>query len=595
MVGLAFEPVGGGDVPDVEGVLWMDAATAELRTLEYKYVRYAPAEGAGVGGKLEFRRLPNGGWIIPRWRILMPVVGQAPVAAVPATGIPSVQSQRTAQRQSLAEEVGEVVEVRGRDGTTVEMVAYSTLRGVVYDSIGRAPLAGAHVSLAGTSYATDADSAGRYTLTRVPEGAYSLSFTHPRLEALHFAPDPVRVAVVPPQEIVTALGVPSLATILTSSCKVAPGSAVGAVAGVVSDRQTGTPLVGVPVHASWAAPGAAEPARLISVTDSRGGYHFCELPAALPVRLSASAQGDSAVAQVTARTGTPQEQDLQLTAPMLQALSVQSAGEPMRVLGRVVDASNFHPVEGVVIRFGGVLPERTTNRRGEFVLEQVPPGNYALEFTHPRYGNGTSRLTAQGRGTLEFELRLPRRTVILEPLAVTARRVYPGDFNIRSRGRTLNLITREQIQAHLAASRHVGDLVRTIPSLTVREIYFPNSSSLKEVCISDRTGLGQGSLFGDTPQQAAALDAQAAAPRRPVSPLAWMASECHGADVVLDDMLIGVGVGEFLRDFPINEIESLIYLKPGDAMGRYGSQGANGLLLIYTRGNGPTADAGHGP
>lgn len=37
MVGLAFEPVRGTRTPDVHGVLWMDAESAELRLLEYGY------------------------------------------------------------------------------------------------------------------------------------------------------------------------------------------------------------------------------------------------------------------------------------------------------------------------------------------------------------------------------------------------------------------------------------------------------------------------------------------------------------------------------------------------------------------------------
>jgi hypothetical protein len=53
-------------------------------------------------------------------------------------------------------------------------------------------------------------------------------------------------------------------------------------------------------------------------------------------------------------------------------------------------------------------------------------------------------------------------------------------------------------------------------------------------------------------------------------------------------MLIGGSAGEFLRDFPTTGIESIIYLKPTDAAGRYGYRARNGILLIYTRGNGPT-------
>ena len=58
--------------------------------------------------------------------------------------------------------------------------------------------------------------------------------------------------------------------------------------------------------------------------------------------------------------------------------------------------------------------------------------------------------------------------------------------------------------------------------------------------------------------------------------------------VALDEVLIGGSAGEFLRNFPTSGIESIIYLKPDDAFGRYGPAGAGGMILIYTRGNGPT-------
>jgi hypothetical protein len=39
---------------------------------------------------------------------------------------------------------------------------------------------------------------------------------------------------------------------------------------------------------------------------------------------------------------------------------------------------------------------------------------------------------------------------------------------------------------------------------------------------------------------------------------------------------------------PVSGLESIIYLKPRDAMMRYGFLGERGVLLVYTRGNGPT-------
>lgn len=77
LVGLAFEPVAGRNVPDIDGVLWIDAATSELRRLDFRYVNL-PFRGRTqweqVGGRVEFERLDNGMWIVRRWRIRMPVV-----------------------------------------------------------------------------------------------------------------------------------------------------------------------------------------------------------------------------------------------------------------------------------------------------------------------------------------------------------------------------------------------------------------------------------------------------------------------------------------------------------------------------------------
>ncbi|HEX2187977.1 MAG TPA: carboxypeptidase-like regulatory domain-containing protein [Longimicrobiaceae bacterium] len=75
LVGLAFEPVRGRSVPDVAGTLWLDARSAELRHLEFRY-RNLPRQDdwPGVGGRIEFRRLPGGQWIVDRWRLRMPLV-----------------------------------------------------------------------------------------------------------------------------------------------------------------------------------------------------------------------------------------------------------------------------------------------------------------------------------------------------------------------------------------------------------------------------------------------------------------------------------------------------------------------------------------
>jgi len=555
MVGLTFEPVRGGQLADVEGVLWLDAGTAELRSLEYRYTGGAtalPVERAG--GRVEFHRLPNGAWIVNRWRILMPA--DVAVMASTATFVPAVPSE---SRRVMAEETGQVVEILGRDGAPVELAAFATLSGVVFDSTRGRPLAGARVSLAGTADSTRTDSAGRFTLPRLSEGVYALAFDHPRLDSLHFVPDAALVTIVPPQDIQRDLAIPSFASILAAPCHAAEGSAVGAAVGRITDRTAGEPLSGVPLIASWEEPGSAEAGRAVAVSDENGAWRFCELPAGARVRIVARLEADSAVARVEPRRGAPQLSELVLAAPAaLVALREAEERKRAHVTVRLVDDRSVRPIVGAKVSLGGSGREWTTGRNGEFSLDVVP-GTYSVTVTHPVYGSAIGQLTVRDRLRAHYTLGLTRRTVALEPLSVVAQRVYPGYFDPRTRGRRLNIITRDQIEAR-AAAQHVGDLVRTIPGVQVKEIYLMNSGGfVAGICISDRT----------VPQD------NSSACRSPVA-------------VAVDDVLIGANSGELLRDLSTNSIESIIYLKGTDGAGRYGYPARNGILLIYTRGNGPT-------
>jgi hypothetical protein len=75
LIGLAFEPAVESDLPDVEGTLWVDRDTGQLKYLEYGYTWVPFDEGRDrAGGRLEFEVLPSGAWIVRQWRIRMPTV-----------------------------------------------------------------------------------------------------------------------------------------------------------------------------------------------------------------------------------------------------------------------------------------------------------------------------------------------------------------------------------------------------------------------------------------------------------------------------------------------------------------------------------------
>ncbi|MGD2154567.1 MAG: carboxypeptidase-like regulatory domain-containing protein, partial [Gemmatimonadales bacterium] len=142
LIGLGFEPAPGRDLPDIEGVLWLDKETAELRDLEFRYKRLPlPVWDDDIGGDIEFERLPSGAWIISRWSIRSPIVEfYDPLH-------PLDDRYRLA---AVREDGGAVVDIRTRDGERVRRSVGATLAGIVYDSTRAAPLAGARVYLVGT-------------------------------------------------------------------------------------------------------------------------------------------------------------------------------------------------------------------------------------------------------------------------------------------------------------------------------------------------------------------------------------------------------------------------------------------------------------
>ncbi len=74
-LGIEFEPVSGRQrIAEIHGTLWVDRATSELRTLEFRYVHISPEQELHAKGDMAFARMRDGTWAISRWAITMPVV-----------------------------------------------------------------------------------------------------------------------------------------------------------------------------------------------------------------------------------------------------------------------------------------------------------------------------------------------------------------------------------------------------------------------------------------------------------------------------------------------------------------------------------------
>ncbi len=72
-IGVGFRPSRARrDITQIEGVLWLDRATAALQRLEFVYVGLSyPLRDARPGGWVEYSGLPDGSWLVHQWGLRM--------------------------------------------------------------------------------------------------------------------------------------------------------------------------------------------------------------------------------------------------------------------------------------------------------------------------------------------------------------------------------------------------------------------------------------------------------------------------------------------------------------------------------------------
>lgn len=298
-IGLAFEPVPGHDRPDVQGVLWLNRESGELRRVEYTYTQHLhalPIPRESFGGLTEFRMLDNGALVIGNWWLRMPLFLVRVVPRRLLTG-PSGSDTRAGTRQHLhslglaIREVGGTI--RSARLGAVRLPGTGVVQGVVYDSLLGEPLRGAVVYVQDAHFETVTDSTGAFRLERLPPGEFRISFEHPFLDALGVAPRPVPILLVPGEQLRLDLATPSAMEVLSRRCE--PGET--RVIGFVRAREDGQPLAGVRVVAEWERDWrrdlglVSDPNTVETLTDAAGSYALCGIMPGLELRLLAELDG----------------------------------------------------------------------------------------------------------------------------------------------------------------------------------------------------------------------------------------------------------------------------------------------------------------
>ena len=298
LVGLTFQPVPGTRVSSIAGVLWLDRRSAELRHIEYTYtgIRLPSQIQPHVGGRVEFRRLDSGAWIVSRWFIRMP----------------AVDSERRRGRSGylIREEGGKVTQLAGTER--------GLLAGVVYDSTRAVSLSGARVTLVGTPYVAVTSPDGRFDLSGIPEGEYHIAFHHPRLDTLGIGAGSQNVTVSARDDGKTVLAVPTRA----GACPDTTGAeGTGGVAGSLTRADTREPILRAKVVAWWtiselhAGSVVRRPVRRLGSSGPTGRFQICGLPGDRLLTVEAETDlGPSTPARIRIRPGEVVWQDLQVPA-----------------------------------------------------------------------------------------------------------------------------------------------------------------------------------------------------------------------------------------------------------------------------------------
>ena len=367
------------------------------------------------------------------------------------------------------------------------VTATATVSGIVFDSLARAPLADANVQLvsasnpAGFARTATSDSLGRFMLTEIPDGLYTLGFFHPVLDSLGvFAP--LREVYIGGQRPVHAdLAVPSPARLRIAICGKPTSADSGAViTGVVRNAADRTPAESVTVRGEWLELAFTPKGmirrmpHMVTKTGKSGWFAMCNVPSLGNVLLSASRGADSTDLIEVAippdgfvrrelylgRTATASAAELRVTDSGIR----MHTGD-VRLSGTVVAEADGRPIADALVSITEG-PQTRANARGEWTFTNAPAGTRMIEVRALGF-YPERRPVHMVPGALPVRIALPTLKAVLDTVRVRAAR-YNRDrsgFSQRAHTGPGRYMTSADIARRPAT--FTTDLFRMIPGLRI--------------------------------------------------------------------------------------------------------------------------------
>ncbi len=417
-LGIAFEPTrarrGDRNVARIRGTLWLDRASSELRSLEFRYVNASTAQQEHAGGDMEFTRMKNGTWVISRWGIRMPAL-EYRVRSQALGGTDTTVSEIRVAGGELA------LALQGRD--TLWARPPLVIAGTVVDSASGAPGAGTRVTIAGTQLTTTADGRGRFKLAGALPGQYTLDVRTPSLDSVGVS-YPVPLTLTDSASGVIEVRVPSASQVVAAFCGTRRLNAPGIVIGSVAMRGDSVPPRGVKVIAEWREQRLRQGAVagtpltddqthwLEARADSRGGFRLCGVPAGTALTLRAEHDSAALLAPATVRI------DPASRFARAELVLDRAATRGATLTGLVVDSAQ-RPIADAEVALPDLPKGALSNDRGAFRVDDIPPGTHRVTVRRLGYGPLDTTVVFRANQTVDRRVHLTR-VVALDSVNVIA-------------------------------------------------------------------------------------------------------------------------------------------------------------------------------